>query len=142
MITIKQFTIEDSDYYNRSLDIRNEVFIVEQGVSPELEIDEYESDAIYYLLFEGDEPVATARYRNTPEGVKLERFAVLPEYRHNGYASEMLRHILLDLKEEQQPIYLHSQEQVIGFYELFGFEKEGPRFFEADIPHFKMILQH
>jgi len=142
MITIKQFTIEDSDTYQQSLEIRDEVFVIEQGVSPELEIDEYEADAIYYLLFEGDEPVATARYRETSEGVKLERFAVLQEYRHNGYAGEILNHILADLKEENKPIYLHAQEQVISFYERFGFKKVGTRFFEAGIPHFKMIQHH
>ena len=36
-------------------------------------------------------------------------------------------------------IYLHAQESVVEFYTPLGFKKIGERFFEADIPHWKMI---
>ena len=36
-------------------------------------------------------------------------------------------------------IYLHAQESVIDFYFKLGFKKIGSPFFEAEIPHQKMM---
>ena len=139
-IEIKKFTFQDKDLYEAALDIRNKVFVKEQNVSESEEL-EHEEESVYYLLFYDKTPVATGRYRVTTEGIKLERFATLPAYRGKGLASKLLRYVLDDLKEEEGQIYLHSQEYIMNLYEKAGFEKEGDRFYEAGIPHFKMILK-
>ena len=47
----------------------------------------------------------------------------------------------LDKLRDNEFVYLNAQESVIKFYEKCGFEAVGNRFFEANIPHKKMILK-
>ena len=46
---------------------------------------------------------------------------------------------MLDNLDKDKNIYLHAQESVVAFYLLLGFKKVGDRFYEAEIPHWKMI---
>ncbi len=120
--------------------IRDEVFVKEQSVEPEIEYDRFEETSEHYLAYVGDEPAGTARWRKTPNGIKLERFAVLKEHRNKGVAAAIIRRILQEIPESNN-VYLHSQIQVSGLYERFGFRKEGPQFEEAGIQHYKMVLR-
>ena len=85
--------------------------------------------------------VGTARYRFTDFGIKLERFAVLKSYRNLGVGKKLALYILNSIKGEKV-IYLHAQESVIDFYSKLGFKKIGSQFFEAEIPHQKMIYSY
>ena len=46
---------------------------------------------------------------------------------------------MLDTIHGDEEIYLHAQEAVVKFYLPLGFKKIGERFFEACIPHWKMV---
>ena len=83
-------------------------------------------------------PVGTARYRKTNLGIKLERFAVLKEYRYLESWQIVLKFLLNKLSKEKK-IYLNSQKKVVNFYEKSGFKKFGKIFYEAGVPHYKMI---
>lgn len=120
--------------------IRRQVFCVEQNVSEEIEIDEFDDVATHILAYIDDKPVGTARWRFTTGGAKMERFAVLKEYRGKGVGEELVKYTLNKLKDNDF-IYLNAQESVIKFYEKYGFEVVGDRFYEANIPHKKMILK-
>jgi len=121
--------------------IRREVFVVEQFVDPELEYDEFEQESMHYLLSDDEIPVATARWRETPKGIKLERFATLKEYRNKGIGNKILDEVLKDVIDLRKPIYLNSQVSAIRFYERSGFVKEGEMFMEANIEHYKMTFK-
>jgi predicted GNAT family N-acyltransferase len=143
MIEIVSFNISGSpDLAEQAHTIRQEVFVKEQHVDPEIEYDEYEGSAVHYLLYVDDEPVATARWRETSRGIKLERFATLKEYRNKGLGAVMLEDILEDIIPLGKEIYLHSQLKAIPFYERYGFVKEGKQFTEADIEHHTMRLKN
>lgn len=120
--------------------IRRQVFCIEQNVSEEIEMDEFDDVATHILAFINDKPVGTARWRFTEEGAKMERFAVLKEYRGKDVGEALVNYTLDKLKDNDF-IYLNAQESVIKFYEKFGFLSVGNRFYEADIPHKKMILK-
>jgi predicted GNAT family N-acyltransferase len=90
--------------------------------------------------FVDDEIVGTARFRRTANGVKLERFAVIPEARGLGLGAELVKKTL-ELTEHYDNIYLHAQIQVVEFYRKFGFVTEGDEFVEAGIRHYKMTLR-
>lgn len=113
--------------------------MLEQGVPPELEY-EHEDEARHYLLWLDGQPVGTARWRETTDGIKLERFAVRAPFRRRGAGSHLLRAILADTLPAGRPIYLHAQLVAAGFYEQRGFVRVGPEFSEAGIPHVKMML--
>ncbi len=120
--------------------IRKKVFVEEQKVPEDIEWDEFEYNANHVLAYIQNKPVGTARWRQTRKGVKLERFAVLPEFRSFGVGKNLVQFILNELMNSET-IYLHAQEHVIKFYEYFGFVKKGSKFFEADIPHWLMELE-
>jgi len=120
--------------------IRYEVFVVGQGVPVDIEMDQHDEEAIHVLAILDGKPVGTARWRTTPKGIKLERFAVLEEYRSQGVGAALVRFILGEVG--QQPmIYLHAQEAVVPFYEKFGFVPVGEPFDEVGIQHREMYWE-
>ena len=76
MSKIIKFTVADKEKHALAMQIRTKVFVEEQNVDIDLEI-ENEEESIHFLLYYRRRPVATARYRMTDKGVKLERFAML-----------------------------------------------------------------
>ena len=139
MIDIVSYSINDHpDLAKQANQIRQKVFVEEQNVDPALEYDEYESTAIHYLLSVEGVPVATARWRETSKGIKLERFATLTSHRNKGLGTILLEDILNDILPTDKKIYLHSQLNAIPFYKRHGFVIIGEQFTEADIEHFEM----
>ena len=141
MISVKK--IDTPTELETVFQIRQKVFVEEQNVSPEEEYDEFENTSAHFLAtFEG-EPAGVARWRETDKGVKLERFAVLAQFRNKAVGSHVLKAVLSDVLPQHQDktIYLHAQLPAIPFYARHGFEKYGPQFSECDIEHFKMILK-
>ena len=123
--------------------IRDEVFIVEQEVSPEEEYDEFEESSRHFLAFWENQPAGTARWRFTSNGIKLERFAVKKEFRMHGVGAALVQAVLNEVipkAEKETLIYLHAQVQAIPFYAKANFETFGEEFVEADILHRKMRL--
>lgn len=140
-IEIIKFSFSDIKLFERALNIRQVVFCEEQKVSTEEEFDNLDDICDQYLLKYGGEYVVTARKREVEEGIKLERFAVLKEYRKLGLASKILAFILDEIKDTEKKVYLNSQVEAMPLYSKYGFEKIGEQFIEADILHYKMILK-
>lgn len=118
--------------------IRREVFVGEQNCPPELEY-ENEDKSIHFLATVNGIPAGASRWRKTDKGYKLERFAVLKDFRGTGIGKELVKAVLSDLPDDAEYIYLHAQTPAVSFYERLGFEKVGPEFEEAGIWHYKMI---
>jgi predicted GNAT family N-acyltransferase len=137
MFKVKSFSAGEKNLTELAFAIRTAVFVEEQGVDAALEYD-HEEEARHYLLFLGEKPIATARWRETEKGIKLERFAVLPQFRNRGFGEIILQEVLKDVSPFEKRIYLHSQAKAVSFYERNGFMKEGPMFLEAGIDHFLM----
>ena len=119
-------------------EIRKKVFIMEQNVPEDVEIDQYEDTSKHIIALIDDRFIGTARWRKTENGIKLERFAVLKEKRGLGIGKELVRFILEQINTEPV-IYLHAQDHVISFYKKLGFYSVGDHFYEGGISHQKMI---
>nr|WP_255252036.1 GNAT family N-acetyltransferase [Nitrosomonas ureae] len=120
--------------------IRTTVFIFEQQVPVDLEWDEFDIISTHFLVFNHHgEAVGTARL--LPDG-HIGRMAVLKEWRGKGYGSAMLKKILEELRQRHmQKAMLNAQIDAVAFYEKFGFQKVSEeKFFEAGIPHIKMMI--
>jgi predicted GNAT family N-acyltransferase len=119
--------------------IRVRVFVREQNVPEEIELDEDDRRAIHFLAFNAGEAVGTARIVLHRGGAKIGRMAVLKSYRGMGVGSKLLKLAIETAKRKRaRGIYLHAQVSVIGFYETADFRAVGPVFEEAGIPHRKM----
>jgi predicted GNAT family N-acyltransferase len=138
MIRISKIDQNDKCDVETAFSIRKKVFVQEQKVDPQLEYDEHEKEATHYLAFYHDIPVGTARWRKTPKGIKLERFAVLPEYRNKGIGDVLVQKVLEDVLPLNHSVYLHSQLKACSLYRRNGFVEEGDIFVEAGIEHYKM----
>ena len=127
------------------LDIRNKVFAIGQNCPYDIEVvPNEEKEAKHFLIYFKDEPVGTIRYRQTGEReFKLERFAVLEEYRGHGYGKEVFLYLVNRLEEDYNPctIWFNAQYQLLEYYQKLGFVKEGETFYEANIKHIKMIKE-
>lgn len=137
-VEVKRVT--DPDDLEQVFAIRRKVFVDEQNCPPELEW-EFEDESTHFLGTVGEVPAGAARWRKTDKGYKLERFAVLQEFRGYGMGKALVQTVLDNLPDEAEYIYLNAQLTAIGLYEKFGFVKEGPQFEEAGIQHFKMVLK-
>lgn len=125
----------------RAFAIRLRVFVHEQGVPEEVELDEDDRKATHLLASVGSRPVGTARLVITGAKAKIGRMAVLKSYRGKGIGKALLKRALeLARKRRAKLIYLHAQASVVGFYEKLGFRPAGRVFMEAGIAHRKMIL--
>jgi predicted GNAT family N-acyltransferase len=136
---IKINTVTTDQDYRDCLYIRNKVFIEEQNINKKLEYDDKKVNAIYIVAKINLITIGTARYRSTQFGMKLERFAVLKEYRGLGVGKSLVSFLKKTLKSEKN-LYLNSQKEVAGFYKKLGFKIRGDVFYEAKIPHYKMVL--
>lgn len=128
--------------YQQILIIRKKVFIEEQGVPASLEIDENESDAIYFLAKIENQAVSTGRIRSINNTVKFERIATLPEFRGQGIATKLMN-CMQSYAKENYPnsiLIMYAQESAVTFYKKMGWKEEGDTFLEADIIHQKMTF--
>jgi predicted GNAT family N-acyltransferase len=138
---VKQTKDTLSEIYLDSLKIRNAVFVKEQQVPLELEIDQNEAYAVHFVLY-NDQDEATATLRLLPideQTLKLQRMAVAVPYRSQG-----LGRILIEgaenfaKKQGYHKITLGAQLTAKGFYLALGYQPEGDVFLDADMPHIKM----
>lgn len=141
-ITVKK--IETEEELQQAFDIRKEVFVKEQNVPEDEEYDEFEKSSTHFLA-ESEEGFAygTARWRETNEGIKVERFAVLQGARRKGVGMGLMEAVLEDIEQADdtrgKKIYLHAQLDAVPMYKRFGFEEEGDIFDECGIDHYRMV---
>ena len=122
--------------------IRKEVFIQEQGVPEEMELDEFDPASKHALAYMGALCVGTGRlvYLDNHHA-QIGRMSVLSAFRNRGIGKAILtRLIALAKAEGVLTLILHSQVSVIPFYEKFGFIAKGAVYDEAEISHRNMML--
>ena len=140
-IKLTKFTTKDKELYKQASKIRISVFVDEQKVSKEEEFDGLDDISTQYIVFFNEKPAGTGRLRETNDGYKLERFAVVKEFRGENIGKEILQAMLNDILPTNKNIYLYSQLSAQKFYEKQDFIPEGNVFVEAGIDHIKMIYK-
>ncbi len=116
-------------------EVRTAVFIREQRVPWEIEMDERDASCIHVLARADGRPVGTARIDLEKDG-KVGRVAVLRDYRRCGIGRRLMAELESIAGEYGlQRLWFHAQTSAIPFYEQIGYSAEGPEFSEAGIPH-------
>ncbi|MBS4207935.1 GNAT family N-acetyltransferase [Bacillus sp. FJAT-50079] len=120
--------------------IRMIVFVEEQKVPADIEIDEHEDEAVHFVLYDGAQPAGTGRFRVLDEQGKVERICVLPQYRRSGAGLKIMNAIEDYAKGLAiDTLKLNAQTSAIPFYEKLGYETKSDVFMDAGIPHKSMI---
>ena len=113
--------------------IRFAVFVEEQGVPRDIELDEQDAVSLHAVAFEGTKPIATARL--LPDG-HIGRMAVLKAWRGRGLGALMLKSLVNRAKERgDREILISAQVHAVPFYRAHGFISEGDEYLEAGIRH-------
>ncbi|RNA69840.1 GNAT family N-acetyltransferase [Alteribacter keqinensis] len=119
--------------------VRRTVFVDEQNVPEEEEIDQYEKDAVHFVAYDGEKPVGAGRLRILDDIGKVERICVLKEYRTQGVGVEIMKKIEQEAKGYPiEDIKLNAQITAERFYTRLGYETISGEFFDAGIPHVAM----
>lgn len=143
-VTIARSEAERADAFA----VRHAVFVAEQGVPEDLELDEYDDEATHFVAYDGGEAVGAARLRGyegdddtagDPRTAKVERVAVLEARRGEGWGRRLMDRLEATAREQgYDRLTMHSQTHAAGFYEQLGYERQGSEFEEAGIPHVEM----
>jgi predicted GNAT family N-acyltransferase len=113
--------------------IRFAVFVDEQKVPAEIELDEHDAACLHVIAREDGRAVGTGRL--LPDG-HIGRMAVLKAWRGRGVGAAMLTTLIEAARARGDlEVALSAQTHALGFYRRFGFVNEGPEYVEAGIRH-------
>lgn len=117
--------------------IRDEVFVMEQRVSPVDEWDTHDYEATHFLMLVDGAPMGTARVRVLGDVAKLERIAIRSYVRGQGLGKKMMQYLLQFAAQQKGVITarISAQTYAIAFYEKCGFAITSEEFIDAGIPH-------
>lgn len=136
------------------MDLRREVFVVEQGVPATLEWDEFDDDASssHFAVVHGQGDVlGTVRWIVEPPGFEaaalalgdlghLQRLAVRGAWRGRGVGSVLVSAVEAEIRERGLlAVYLAAQATAVPFYERLGYVAYGAAFVEAGLDHRHML---
>ena len=113
-----------AELISKSQAIRNQVFVIEQGIPIELDLDGLDEQSYHALITDNNSLVATARLTIVEDkNAVMARVAVLKEYRGSGIATNLIKALLSHAREINiKLIEIHAHEHLRGFYENFGFK--------------------
>jgi predicted GNAT family N-acyltransferase len=129
----------DADEVRAALALRHEVFVVEQRVPVEEEVDEHDEAALHLVAVDHGCVVATARVVMDGGTAKVGRVAVAAGARRRGIASRLLEESEARARAlGARRIALAAQTGTLGLYERAGYTAYGERFLDAGIEHLMM----
>ena len=132
-----------------AVNLRMQVFVVEQGVPAEVEVDEHDADpaAIHAVALHQGQVIATGRLvveqdsAGQPIG-RIGRMAVAVQWRRQGIGRQILQRLEQEARALGLPrCLLHAQEHARNFYANLGYQAQGEVFLEVDIPHIAMTRE-
>ena len=119
--------------------VRVAVFVEEQHIPREEELDDLDATAIHCVGYEASVPVATGRLVAAEGYGKIGRMAVIPSHRRRGLGRQVL-----DALEHAAAgrglsfVKLSAQLSAAGFYDGAGYARIGDVYDEVGIPHIAM----
>lgn len=126
---------------NDIFDLRFEVFVKEQGVPSDLELDELDKTAIQVSARLDGLMIGCGRICLTEDHAHIGRVAVKKEFRAQGIGKKLMEKLIAICQEKGfYHVILHSQIQAIPFYQSLGFVSQGDIFLDAGIEHREMEL--
>ena len=137
-VTIK--LVENEEELAGAIAVRFRVFVSEQSIPPEEELDQNDALATHAIALIQDEVVGTGRlFRQDSNTGLIGRMAVDQEWRRRGVGGQILDFLEEVARSRGMTLsVLHAQEYVKGFYASHGYLEHGDVFLEVDILHVEM----
>lgn len=120
--------------------IRFEVFVDEQKVPAEIELDAMDAVCVHAVAYDSEgTPIGTGRL--LPDG-HIGRMAVRKIARGTGIGGKILQGLMAKARERGDAcVVLNAQTSAASFYLAHGFKQHGAEFMEAGIAHIEMRLE-
>ena len=136
------YAISATDNHEACYALRHQIFVDEQGVPVEEELDELDAEATHILATKDGVPVGTARVVYQDEIAKIGRVCVLKSTRGTGLGADLIKASVQLAKDKSgmTKAKLGAQLHALGFYEKLGFSVYGPVYLDAGIEHRDMVL--
>jgi predicted GNAT family N-acyltransferase len=151
MSDLQVVRVTSDDHMRQALVVRRTVFVEEQGIDADIEVDEHDADpgtvttAVHMLGLLDGEPVATARLllgNGPPEEAHIGRVAVLDVHRGKGYGKLVMEALHVIGRElRYREVVLGAEATAVGFYERLGYVCEGEPYMHVGILHQDMRLK-
>lgn len=128
--------VNDEKELQDAFSVRKTVFVHEQLVPIEEEIDQYDESAVHFVLYEDENPIGAGRFRILDGIGKVERICVLKDKRKTG-AGKVIMEKIEEYAGSQgiNHVKLNAQTQAIPFYQKLKYEVVSDEFLDAGIPH-------
>ncbi|MGX7348709.1 GNAT family N-acetyltransferase [Dolosicoccus paucivorans] len=126
--------------YQHALEIRKAVFIKDQGIDPQLELDG-QDDLYYHVVgYDQEQPICVARIKIDRNILTVQRVAVLSHYQRQGVGRQLMNEIKqFGQSQSVTQLFLSAQHTAVPFYESLGYTVvEGSQHMDAGILHFDM----
>ncbi len=153
-LLMKQFFIEkrkenivvkriSEDNWESYLDVRKKVFVEEQNVSLEEEIDDLDGlnveGVIHIGAFKDKRVIGTARLISNKDTLVVGRVSVLKEYRNQGVGNKIMKYAQVQAENNGYSyLALGAQLTAIPFYQKSGYVEFGDEYLDANIKHMNM----
>ncbi|MBT2573776.1 GNAT family N-acetyltransferase [Bacillus sp. ISL-51] len=126
---------------NDAFFVRKEVFVKEQQVPEEEEIDHLEDESEHIVIYDGSQPVGAGRWRLKDSYAKLERICVMKSHRSLGVGAIIMQALEKAAAARGASAFiLNAQTRAVPFYEKQGYRvTSGEEFLDAGIPHLEMV---
>ena len=132
--------VENEDELAGAVSVRMRVFVVEQQIPPEEELDEADATATHAVAIYQGRVVGTGRliYRGNAT-TQIGRMAVDQAFRRQGVGGLILQCLEEEARSQGvRQCILHAQEYVKSFYAAHAYQEHGDVFLEANIRHVEM----
>ena len=144
-IVVKKFSEFTVDELYAILQLRSEVFVVEQDCVYQ-DIDYKDQKALHIIGYKEAKVVAYTRifnsgdYFDTPS---IGRVVVAKDERKFGYGHDIIKASKQAIKKyyNKSEITISAQTYLQRFYETHGFQQVGEGYLEDGIPHIKMLVE-
>ncbi|MGY4689555.1 GNAT family N-acetyltransferase [Salibacterium sp. K-3] len=135
-------TVYEARHDNQRRDafhVRHQVFVLEQHVPEELEMDDQDKTAYHFTAYDNDLAVGAGRLRFVDQYGKAERVCVLSSHRLTGAGRAIMEKMEQTAKENGAAgMKLNAQISASRFYKSLGYSVTSNEFYDAGIPHVEM----
>lgn len=139
MPMVEYGVVRSPEEKQKAYGLRLEVFVREQKVPEDMELDEFDAEAIHAIAKDGETVVGTGRLVVEEDRGRIGRMAVQKERRKEGIGKGLME--VLESKAIESgltEVYLHAQVHAEDFYAKMGYAERGEEFDEAGIAHIEM----
>ena len=142
-VTVKEFKALTLEELYGILQLRSEVFVVEQDCVYQ-DLDGKDQKALHVIGLKNDKVIAYTRLFKPGDyfqEASIGRVVVSPSTRKEGYGVEIMKASIQAVKEQynETTMRISAQKHLLKFYNSLGFVQEGQEYLEDGIPHVAMV---